>query len=286
MASTLLSDVTNQVQKFWSPKATMQLREKLLMGSLVNKEYQGELKAKGDTVRVYQVNAPTATVTTVGAAGANEFAASALSTSYVDIVADKHATAAFEFADETELMSLIDRDNPEVMAALVFAVEKAVNASLYSVMVPSTSAPDHTINLVTDFNNSQLLACRLLASAAKWGKTKPWYATLDPSYYNDQLASQTMVSSDFVQGDQPVVAGQIGTRRYGFTIFEDDSLSTDVGYLFHPDAVHLVMAKEMNIKVSDLHPVGKHGVLMSVDLIYGVKLGIDGAKKCIKVTAA
>jgi hypothetical protein len=140
--------------------------------------------------------------------------------------------------------------------------------------------------LVTDFNNSQLLSCRLLAATAKWGKDKPWYALLDPSYYNDQLASQTLVSSDFVQGDQPVVAGQIGTRRYGFTIFEDNSLSTDVGYLFYPDAVHLVMAKEMSIKVSDLHPVGKHGVLLSVDLIFGCALGIEGAKKCIKVTAA
>ena len=286
MASTHLGDVQYQVQKFWSPKATMQLREKLLLGSLVNKEYQGDLKAKGDTVRVYQVNAPTATTTTIGTTGSNEFAAAALSTSYVDIVANKHVTAAFEFGDEVELMSLIDRDNPEVMQALVFAVEKAVNSALYACMVPSTSSPDHTINLVTDFNNTQLLNARLLASQAKWGKTKPWYALLDPSYMNDQLAVQTLVSSDFVSGDQPVVAGQIGTRRYGFTMFEDDSLATDTAYLFHPDAVHLVMAKEMNIKVSDLHPVGKHGVLMSVDLIFGCAVGIEGAKKCIKVTAA
>jgi hypothetical protein len=286
MASTNLTDVQYQVQKFWSPKATKQLRENLLLGSLVNKEYQGELKAKGDQVRVYQVNAPTATTTTIGAASSNEFTASSISTSYVDIQANKHVTAAFEFADEVELMSLIDKDNPEVMSALVFSVEKAVNSALYACMVPSTSSPDHLINSVTDFNNSQLLACRLLAATAKWGKDKPWYALLDPSYYNDQLASQTLVSSDFVQGDQPVVAGQIGTRRYGFTIFEDNSLSTDVGYLFHPDAVHLVMAKEMSIKVSDLHPVGKHGVLLSVDLIFGCALGIEGAKKCIKVLAA
>jgi hypothetical protein len=48
----------------------------------------------------------------------------------------------------------------------------------------------------------------------------------------------------------------------------------------------MVMAKDMAIKVSDLHPTGKHGILMSVDLIFGVVLGIEGAKKCIKVTTA
>ena len=285
MASTNLTDVQYQVQKFWSPLATQQLRESLLLGSLVNKEYQGDLKKMGDTVRVYSVNAPTATTKTVGTSGSNEFTASAISTSYVDVKADKHVTAAFEFADEVELMSMIESGNPEVMQSLVFSVEKAVNSALYAAMVPSAAAPDHQLGLVTDLNNTQLLSIRKLAAQAKWDTMKGWYGLIDPSYYSDVLAAQTLVSSDFGAADAPVISGKLGLRRYGFQIFEDNSLAEDTGYFFHPDALLMVMAKEMSIKVSDLHPVGKHGVMLSCDLIFGVALGIEGAKKCVKVTA-
>jgi hypothetical protein len=167
MASTNLTDVQYQVQKFWSPMATQQLRESLLLGSLVNKEYQGDLKKMGDTVRVYSVNAPTATTKTVGTSGSNEFSASAISTSYVDVKGDKHVTAAFEFADEVELMSMIESGNPEVMQSLVFSVEKAVNSALFTAMVPSAAAPDHQLGTVTDLNNTQLLSIRKLAAQAK-----------------------------------------------------------------------------------------------------------------------
>lgn len=285
MASTNLTDVQYQVQKYWSPMATKQLRESLLLGSIVNKEYSGEIRKGGDQVRVYSLNAPTATTKTVGTVDSNTFSPSAVSTAYVDVKADKHVTAAFEFADEVELMSLIDSGNPEVMDSLIFAVNKAVNSALYAALVPSAAAPDHQIVKAT-MDASALLDVRKLAAAAKWDQAKGWYGLLDPKYYSDVLAAQTLVSSDFGAADTPVIGGRVGLRRYGMQLAEDNSLAEGVAYFLHPDALLMVMAKEMAIKVSDLHPAGKHGILMSVDLIFGCALGIDGAKKCIKVTTA
>lgn len=285
MASTNLTDVQYQVQKYWSPMATKQLRESLLLGSIVNKEYSGEIRKGGDQVRVYSLNAPTATTKTVGTVDSNTFSPSAVSTAYVDVKADKHVTAAFEFADEVELMSLIDSGNPEVMDSLIFAVNKAVNSALYAALVPSAAAPDHQI-VKASMDASALLEVRKLAAAAKWDQAKGWYGLLDPKYYSDVLAAQTLVSSDFGAADTPVIGGRVGLRRYGMQLAEDNSLAEGVAYFLHPDALLMVMAKEMAIKVSDLHPAGKHGILMSVDLIFGCALGIDGAKKCIKVTTA
>jgi len=285
MASTNLTDIAAQVQKYWSPVATKQLRESLLLGSIVNKDYSGEIRKGGDQVRVYSVAAPTATTKTVGAVDSNTFAPSAISTSYVDVKADKHVTAAFEFADEVELMSLIDRENPEVMSSLVFSVEKAVNAALYAALVPSAAAPDHQI-VKASMDASALLEVRKLGATAKWDQAKGWYGLLDPKYYSDVLAAQTLVSSDFGAADTPVIGGRVGLRRYGMQLAEDNSLAEGTAYFLHPDALLMVMAKEMAVKLSDLHPVGKHGILMSVDLIFGVALGIEGAKKCIKVTTA
>jgi hypothetical protein len=285
MASTNLTDIAAQVQKYWSPVATKQLRESLLLGSIVNKDYSGEIRKGGDQVRVYSIQSPSATTKTVGTVDSNTFSPAAISTTYVDVKADKHVTAAFEFADEVELMSLIDRENPEVMASLVFAVEKAVNSALYAALVPSAAAPDHQI-VAASMDATTLLQVRKLAAQAKWDQAKGWYGLLDPKYYSDVLASQTLISSDFGAADTPVIGGRVGLRRYGMQLAEDNSLAEGTAYFLHPDALLMVMAKEMSIKVSDLHAVSKHGILMSVDLIFGVALGVEGSKKAVKVTTA
>jgi len=288
MASINLGDNASQVVKYWSQRATTQLREKLLMGGLVNKDYQGEIKAQGDTVKIYSVAAPTATVNTIGTSNSNVFAGSAISSTSVDLVVNEIATAAFEFSSENEMMSILNSKNSECMSSLVFAVEKAINSHLYSVMVPSIASPDHTIGSVATFDAAAFLNVRLLASTAKWDTSKPWYALLDPLYYGHQLALTTNTSQDFV-ADRPVVSGLIGAPRYGFTMYEDNSqapATAGQGYFFHPDAVNFAMASSLEVKMSDLHPTGKHGIMLSVSCIYGAALGIAGAKKCIKVTAA
>ena len=56
MSATTLTDVAQQIQKYWSPRFTKQLRASLLLGGLVDKSYQGEIKRQGDTVKVSQIN--------------------------------------------------------------------------------------------------------------------------------------------------------------------------------------------------------------------------------------
>lgn len=282
MSVTSLTEVENQVEHYWSPVFTKQLRESLLLGSLVNKEYEGEIKRQGDRVRVSQVNAPDGQLLTVGV-DADSFASEAVSTSYVDIVADRRAVASYEFQDLAELQSQIGRENPEIMAALNHAVAKQINDYLYSLVSPSTSAPDHSISGVTDFNASQLSAARILAAQAKWPKDGRWYCLADPVYMGDILNAATLTSSDYGASDAPVIAGQVAMKRFGFNILEDDSRTADQALLFHPDFLHLAMQTQAQVRISDLHAQKKFGVVMSVDLVFGAKLGINGNVKHIKV---
>jgi len=289
MPITTLAEVQDQIEKFWSPLFTKTLRESLLMGSLVNRDYEGQIKELGDQVRVSQIVDATGELRTVGGTGsddANAFETESLQTVKVDIKADKRAVAAYEFAELVELQSQIGAEKSAIRESLMFAVEKQINTYLYSLVSPSTSSPDHTIGSVADFNATQLLNCRKLAAQAKWRKDKGWFALLDPSYYNDILNATTMTSSDYVGDDQPVVGGQVAKQRFGFNILEDNSRPEDTAVLFHPDFMHLVMQSQARFKVSDQHANKKFGYIVSVDLIFGAKLGIDGAKKHIKVTAS
>lgn len=289
MSQTDLAQVAAQVQTFWAPLFMKELRESLLLASLVNKEYDGQIKGLGDTVRVSQINAAAGQIKTVGV-DADTFDSTPLTTQYVDIKADKRFVASFEFADLVMLQSQLGAQDSEIRAGLMFGMEKKINDYLYSLLSPSTSAPDHLVTGVTDFNAAQLSGVRLLASKAKWMKNKGWYGLLSPTYYSDLLNSQTLVSADFVP-DAPTVGGQIASQRFGFNLLEDNSdgiaanstSGDDVGLFFHPDFMHFVSQTMPTFKVSDLHSNHKFGFVISCDLVGGAKLGIDGDVKHIVV---
>lgn len=283
MAVTQFSatDVQQLIVEAWSDIFMEELREQLLLGALVNKSYNGEINQLGDSVKVSQINAPVGQLLTIGT-DADSFESQALSTTQVEVKADKRAVAAYELEDTVPLMSQIGNKDSEMRKSLLYSVSQQINDYLYSLMAPSTSSPDHSIASVTDFNAAQLSAARILAAQAKWDKSKGWYCLADPVYYGDLLNASTLTSGDYVP-DAPVVGGQIAKQRFGFNIFEDNSLSTDNAYLFHPDFMHMVMKTQPQFKVSDLHSQKKFGYLISCDVIFGAKLGIDGAKKHIRV---
>lgn len=285
MAQTTLTEVTNQVQKYWAPQFTKKLRENLLLGSLVNKDYIGSIAAQGDTVRVSSLTDFTGQLLTVGT-NADAFTPEAAAMTHIDIKADKRAVASVEFVSTAELQSQLSHNNPAVMDSMMFAINRQINAHLVSLISPSVAAPDHVLNSVTDLNASQLNAIRLLAAQAKWPDMPGWYGLIDPSYYSDLLNAVTLTSSDYGASDAPMVGGKIGLKRFGFNLFEDNSKSVDTALFFHPAFMHMVMQTEVQIKISDLHSNLKFATVMSADVIFGAKLSGQGSLMHITVTAA
>lgn len=279
--------VTDQIQKKWAPIFMKELRESLLLGGLVNKDYEGAIGSQGDTVKVSQLNAAAGQLRTVGT-DADVFDSEQMSWEQVEVKADKRAVAAFEVAELAQLQSQLDspEGQSELRKSLMFAVEKQVNNYLWSLVAPSSSSPDHLLASTATLDASVLGSVRTLAARAKWLRDGKWYGLLTPGYYQDVLNAQTMTSSDYIGGEQPVIGGQIVNKRFGFNLLEDNSRThaDDKAIFFHPDFVHMVMQKAPQFKVSDLHSQKKFGYLISVDLIFGAKLGIDGAVKHIAVT--
>lgn len=282
MATTKLADVEAQIQEIWSPLFMDELREQLLLAGLVDKRYEGDIRKKNDTVKVSQIDAPSGELRDVGT-DADSFSTEALTTRQIEIKADKRAVASFEFEDLIEIQSQIDSDSPEIREALMFAVNKQVNDYLYTLVSPSTTTPDHVLTVAT-LDADELADIRQLASEAKWLQRPGWWMLLSPGYYNDLLKAQTLTSADFVS-DRPVIGGQIVNQRFGFNIVEDNSRSGKTGIAFHPDFMHLVMQTEPRFKISDKHVRKEFGHIISVDMVFGAKLGIDGDIKHIQFTS-
>lgn len=296
MGVTLLSDVANQVQKFWSPLFQDELLERNLLANLVNKSYDGEIKKEGDTVYVSQINRPTANRKTVGA-GHEYFSTSKLSTSRVSIVANQVISVAYEFDDLVDLQSQIGMQDSKIRQSMVESMGIELNNYLYETISPSTSAPDHFIDGVTDFNASQLNTVRKLASQSKWPSVGGWYGLIDPQYYSDLLNAATLTSTDNVN-EQPIVGGFFGTRRFGFNLFEDNSqglidamvrldgsstATEDAALFFHPDFMGLVMSQNIEFKIAELTANKQFGYVIVAKMVVGANLLNDGDLKHIFV---
>lgn len=286
MSTTNLVAVQQQIQKFWAPMLMQELRESLLLGSLVNRDYEGQIKEQGDEVTISQINAATGELRTVGV-DADEFETETMVLESVKVKADKRAVASFKITNLARLQSQLATPNAEsdVRQSLMFAIMRQVNDYLYSLCSPSSAAPDHLLNSVATMDATQLGAIRTLAARARWGKSKGWYGLMDPGYYGNVLAAQTLTSSDYVGGDLPTIAGQVANKRFGFNLLEDDSRNGGALF-FHPDFMHLVMQQEPQFKLSDLHVNKEFAYLLSVDMIFGAKQGIDGNLKHIVATTA
>lgn len=279
MSETTLAEVTNQVQKYWAPIFTRKLRETFRLAALVNKDYQGEIKKGGDTVRVSQITDPTGETRTIGT-DADTYATEKVATTYVDVVANKRAVTAYEFADLVELQSQIDKQ--QVQDGMMFALDKQINTYLLSLVNPSTSAPDHLLNSVATIDKTQLAAIRQLAATAKWNEAMGWYGLIGTSYWSSMLIDSVLANMDYGVTDAPVVGGQKAMRRLGFNMFEDNS-QTATAVFFHPDFLNFVIQQAVQVKISDLHAQKRFGFVMSVDVVFGAALGLQGNVKHIKV---
>lgn len=285
MANSDLDNVTSAIQTFWSSLFMDELRQTNLLYNLVNREYTGDLREMGDTVKVNQINAPTGQRLTIDGAGVGRtFTPETISLSTVSVTADQRLVASYDFHDLVAIQSMIDPVGSratEVRAAMVSAISNQLNSYLYSLVAPTTTIPS-----IATMTAATVALARENAAIAKWSYNKPWYGLLAPQYYSDLLVDTTFTSADFVGGDTPVISGQIGLKRYGFNIFEDNTQTagaTAGGLFFHPDFLYMVSQYEPRFKISDKHSQHEFAFVMSVDWVIGAKLGIQGAAKHQKV---
>jgi hypothetical protein len=282
MGATLLGDLSNQVAKFWAPTWKSELMESNILMNQVDKDYEGAIKQQGDTVYITQVTRPAGQIKTVGA-GHETFATEKLGQSRIALTANRVFSAAYEFDSLLQLQTDLAKNDSVIRQNLLQAMSIQINSYLYSFVNPTS--PTGT---VTDFNASQVAALRKFAGQKKWMQNKAWYLNVDPSYYSDLLSAATLTSVDYGAADAPVIGGNIGLKRYGFNIFEDNSDGlisaiakvsgtdlVDVALAFHPDFLHFGMQLEPEFEISSLHSNKQFGYIISVRAVGGAVIGHD-----------
>ena len=284
MAETNINDLSAQVKVAWSDMFVQELKEDDLIVSLVNRDYDGTITPGGNEVKVTQWLDAEGEISTIGVDD-DFFSPEKLAETQIAIKADKIFSASFQFTSMAQLQTQLAMADSPIRMALLNGVKKQMNSYIYDLFACTNNA-----GTVTDFNASQVSSLRKYAGQKKWKKDGQWYLMVDPSYHSDLLSAVTLTSSDNVD-DRPTVAGQIGTRRFGFNIFEDNSDgltaliasklagtdSEDIALAFHRDAVHFVMQQEAQFEVASLTANKQRGYVIKVDVVGGGKAGHDHA---------
>jgi hypothetical protein len=269
------TELSSMIPTIWSSMMYEELRNKIAFLNLFSREYEGEIRNVGDTVKVNQLLAPTGEILTNDEAS---FSSEALAFNTFNIVANKRASASFEITDMAQLQSL--EFQAQAREALVYAIRKQIEGSIISALIPSASAPDHQIApaVASDLNAVDLAAIRTLLSEAKV-PTANRYLALAPSYYGDLLQKNVVTSQDFVTANSAQDA--VVSKFMGLNIFEHDLLAADVGYAVHPSALQMVIQRDVRVKISDMHSNYKYGTLISADIIFGFTLADN--KRIVKI---
>ena len=285
---TQLADVAAQVKSFWSPLFVPQLLENSRLPALVNRQYEGQIGAEGDKVKVSQIVRPTAQRRQTGVDDTSVFTTQKLQTQQVEVVANQVISAGYEFESLVQLQSQIQSQDSTIRQGLVESMIIELNNYLYSL----AAAPTTSTSGVTDFNAAQLIALNVKAGQNKWPDMDPWYLLADPVYHGDLLASQTLTDGDYVD-DRPVVAGKMMQKKFNFNILQDNSAgmsalsptaaTTDLALAFHPDFLYLVMQLQPEFELSSLHSNRQFGFVLSAKMILGAKVGLEGAAKHIRI---
>lgn len=271
-----VTELNYMIPEIWSPRIYAELRNNIMFANVFSREYEGEIRNVGDTVKVQQIVAPSAEILTDDK---QQFASSTMQVNQISIVANKRASAAFEFTDLSALQSLDFA--AEAQEALVYAIRKKLEQDIIAALIPSASNPDHQIApaAASALAAVDLATMRTLLSTALVPTTNR-FLMLAPSYYGDLMTSTQIMSRDFTAGNNSQ-AGVIDSFM-GFQIAEHNLLDADVGYAVHPSALQLVMQQEVRVKLSDLHSQNKYGYLLSADFVYGFTLA--DSKRIVKIS--
>jgi len=273
LVNTGFAELQTMIPEIWSEQMYDELRASLQFGTFFDRKYEGEIKAKGDTVKVQQVLKATGQNLQLGVDNTLDIDAEAMQIVEKMVKADRLATASFQVENLAALQS-IDFQK-EAREALVYAVAKQMDDYIESKIVPTLT---HIINpaVALDMGTSDVAKLRKLLSKASVPKNDR-KLFLDVEYFSNLIQKTEFTSSDFTPAGSPVSTGELNSPVYGFTVSENDKLADNIGYACHKSAIAHVMQTGLQIKLSDQHPAGKRSWLLTAEIVYGAEL-FDGTR--------
>lgn len=262
-ASTELSVL---VPEIWSAKYYDVLLAELPMADTISKDYQGEIQNLGDTVNVSQFPE---FGDAVELAEDQKNDASSITVQQIQLVINKRIAQDFIITNLAMMQSLPAMEKLQELA--IYSIMKKIQSLIVSLIVPSPSAPDHTLAYTT--GTTLALADILAAKELLDNQDVPMsnrFMALGAAQLNDLFNISNLLSTDFGASNAPLLNGGLPAQILGFAP-KFSSLFGNTSYFYHSSFFQMAAQGGMNVSVYDLGVDGKRAQRVNCDTLLGLK---------------
>lgn len=260
------------VPQIWSSRWYDVLLAELPFSSLISRDYEGEIQALGDRVKISTM--PEFDDGEVLAEG-DRADAEALTVSQQELVINQRVVKDFAVTNKASLQSISFVEKLREMA--VYAIKKKIEKLIISLIVPNAAGPDHsiaygsgtTLVLADILNAKELLDAQNVPMANR-------ESVLGSAQLNDVFNITGFTSSDFVASGSPLQNGQLPAQLLGFK----PNFTTLVGntsYWFHTSFMTMAAQQGLAVKEYDLGVDGLRASRVNTDTLIGIKQ-LDGLR--------
>jgi len=262
-ASTELDAI---VPELWSAKFYPTLRERFPYIDSIARDYEGEIQALGDTVRIPNVpqfdNAQE-----IGEDEAVD--ADSVTITTTSLVVNKQIAKDFIITKKGMAQS-IDAAN-ELRDLALHAIMKKMFDVIVAEVVPSASAPDHQVAFAsgTTLALADILGAKELLDTADVEEAGR-QMIMGAAQINDLFNITGFISRDYIPAGSPLTSGQIQTPVCGF-IPKWSSRMGNVVHAFHPIFQQMAVQQMPEVEVISLGASGKRAKRVNMDVLFGTK---------------
>ena len=262
-ASTELSVL---VPELWSAKYYDVLLAALPMADTISKDYQGEIANLGDTVNVSQFPE---FGDAVELAEDQKNDASAITVAQIQLIINKRIAQDFIITNLAMMQALPAMEKLQELA--IYSILKKIQALIVSLIVPSPSAPDHTLAYTTGTTLAlaDILAAKELLDAEDVPKSNR-HMCVRAAQVNDMFNISGFTSTDFGVSNAPLLNGGLPSQILGF-MPHFSSLFGNTSYFYHSSFFQMATQQGMSVSVYDLGVDGKRAQRVNCDTLLGLK---------------
>lgn len=258
------------IPEIWSQKLNTMLSKNCVMLQCVNRNYEGEIKNQGDSVKII-----TPAEVSISTVSSSAITYSELSPDSTDLVIDQKKFFAFKINDVAQAQA-----NTNIMEAHLQNAQKAIeqvqdsyllsqHANADSSNVVGTEETPVTLNKSTIYENFVKLALKLKNADAVSNSQKPW-VVINPNIESYLLQSPEFISAYNV-ADETLREGAIG-RIAGMDVLVSTNLSAVSGkyYVLAGTNEAITFASQLS-KIESLRDKDSFSDLIRGLYLYGAK---------------
>jgi len=237
MAAITSANIAQAIVKLVAAKAMPALQNRLVMGSLVNRDFDAVIAATGDTVNVPLP--PTMSANNIAEGGSVTTQSPSLGNAQV--VLNKHSESSFQIPDITKVLA-----HPDLLATYlkpaVIAVAESIEQDLLN-LYPLLTANTAVGAAATDITEAVVDDAERTLFTAKVPSEEPLSLVVTAAQYSVLRQMARFTEAQTLGDGVAIATGQVGTLK-GFRVFRHQLVTTvsttDYNLAFARDAFVLV----------------------------------------------